>query len=296
MAAFIMSSRLHAIIFTLSMTLLSLALPPVGIFANAAVALVTLRLGAKQGLLIALPVSIAIAIIIALVQGNALVGLLSGLISWLPIIILGAVLQRTVSWAQVLQYLFFLLAGLVIAFYIAVGNPTAQWAEWLHTAINYSPFVEQKDQLEPAVQESALYMTGAIAALLGVHWIVSLMLGRHWQAQLYNPDGFHQELRSMRVSKPLAILMIVLVGLRLVWDYPLLTDLIIVGLSIFLFAGLSLVHYGVKAWNLGIGWLVGMYILLIIFTPPTALMLATLGIMDSQADFRNFINERKPKI
>jgi uncharacterized protein YybS (DUF2232 family) len=69
-----------------------------------------------------------------------------------------------------------------------------------------------------------------------------------------------------------------------------------VGLAVFMFAGLSLIHYVAKARNLGIGWLIGLYLALILFTPPVVLLLATLGIMDSQADFRSFINERKPNI
>lgn len=296
MASFIMSSRWHAILFTLAITLMSLALPPIGVFANAAVALVTLRLGAKQGLLIAIPVSIGVAIIIMVLKGDALVGLLSGLISWLPIILLGAILERTVSWTQVLQYLFLMLVGLIILFHLVVGNPAALWEQWINSALDYLPFADQKTLLEPTIKESAIYMTGAIAALMGVHWIVSLMLGRHWQAQLYNPGGFHQELRSIRMGKPFALLMLILIGARLLTDNALLTDIILVGLALFMFAGLSLIHYVAKARNLGIGWLIGLYLMLILFTPPVVLLLATLGIMDSQADFRSFINERKPNI
>ncbi|WP_162596655.1 DUF2232 domain-containing protein [Thiofilum flexile] len=292
-----MSSRLHAIMFTLSMTLISFVLAPLGIFANAAVALVTLRLGAKQGLWVALPVTAGLTLIVMVLKGNALVGLTSGLVSWLPLVVLGAVLERTVSWTQVLQYLLAILAVLIIGFYVAVGNPAAVWEQWLISLVNYLPLenTEQTLQLTETMKISAPYMTGVLAALLGVHWMVSLMLGRYWQAQLYNPGGFQTELHRMRMSKPLALLMIALVGLRLFVDSALLTDLIIVGLAVFLFAGLSLVHYSVHHFKLGIGWLVAVYLLLI-FTTPVIVMLATLGIIDSQADLRRFINTRKPTI
>lgn len=298
MASFIMSSRLNAIVFTLSMTLISFVLAPLGIFANAAIALVTLRLGAKQGLLVALPVTVGIALMIFVLQGNAFVGLASGLVSWLPIIVLGAILERTVSWTQVLQYLFAMLAVLIIAFHLIVGNPTALWEQWLTSLVSYLSLesTDQTLQLTEAMKVSAPYMTGAIAALLGVHWIASLMLGRYWQAQLYNPDGFQFELHRMRISTPLALLMVVLVALRLLTDSALLTDLILVGLAVFLFAGLSLVHYTVHRLKLGIGWLIALYLLLMVFTLPVSVLLAVLGIVDSQADLRRLINASKPTI
>ena len=298
MASFIMSSRLNAVIFTLAMTLISFVLAPVGIFANAAVALVTLRLGAKQGLLVALPVTVGLALIITVLQGNTLVGLASGLVSWLPIIALGAILERTVSWTQALQYLFAILAILIIAFHLILGNPATLWEQWLTALVNYLPLenTEQTLQLTQAMKISAPYMTGVLAALLGVHWITSLMLGRYWQAQLYNPGGFQVELHRMRISKPLAMLMMVLVGLRLLTESALLSDLILVGLAVFLFAGLSLVHYSVYHLKLGIGWLIVLYLLLIVFTVPVSVILATLGIIDSQADFRRLISARKPTI
>lgn len=298
MASFIMSSRLNAIIFTFAMTLLSFLLAPIGILANAALALVTLRLGAKQGLLVALPVTLGLTLVIALFQGNALVGLISGIVTWLPIIALGAILERTVSWTQVLQYLFAILAGLIIIFHWVVGNPAALWEQWLTALLTYLSFenTEQTLQLTEVMKLSAPYMTGAIAALLGVHWIASLMMGRYWQAQLYHPGGFQFELHRMRISKPLAILMVLLVGIRLISESALITDLILVGLAVFLFAGLSLVHYTVHHFKLGIGWLVALYLLLTLFTIPVSVILATLGIIDSQADLRHFINTRKPTI
>ena len=42
-------------------------------------------------------------------------------------------------------------------------------------------------------------LTGLIAALLQIVSVLSLILGRYWQALLYNPGGFGREFRSLRL-------------------------------------------------------------------------------------------------
>ena len=45
-------------------------------------------------------------------------------------------------------------------------------------------------------------MAGAISAGAGFFAVVSLVLGRYWQASLYNPGGFGEEFRALRFRKP----------------------------------------------------------------------------------------------
>ena len=44
------------------------------------------------------------------------------------------------------------------------------------------------------------WMTGAFAASLYVQFLLALLLGRWWQAVLYNPGGFGAEFRGLRLS------------------------------------------------------------------------------------------------
>src|SRR3546814_10253758 len=53
--------------------------------------------------------------------------------------------------------------------------------------------VEERGRLESLL---APVLTGLLAALLQVVTLLSLMLGRYWQAALYNPGGFGSEFRT----------------------------------------------------------------------------------------------------
>ena len=51
MAGFIMAGRIQAAIFVIVSTLISLLLPPMIVFSNAAIGLITLRKGWQQGII-----------------------------------------------------------------------------------------------------------------------------------------------------------------------------------------------------------------------------------------------------
>ena len=84
-------------------------------------------------------------------------------------------------------------------------------------------------------------LTGLIAALMQVVSVLSLMLGRYWQALLYNPGGFASEFRSIRLplGPALVLLACMLVGPNFGPEMAMLTPLCSVALF---FAGLALIH------------------------------------------------------
>lgn len=128
-------------------------------------------------------------------------------------------------------------------------------------------------------------LTGLLAALLQMLALASLMLGRFWQAQLYNPGGFGREFRDLRFP-PLAGLLLlagVLLGPNLGPGLAMLTPLCTVPL---VFAALALVHGLVAEGRLGRFWLVGLYVALVLFLQLLYPLLALLAICDSLFDFR----------
>ena len=63
MGGFIMAGRMQAAIFVIVSTLVSLMLPPMLVFSNAAIALITLRKGWQQGLIYALIATASLMIV-----------------------------------------------------------------------------------------------------------------------------------------------------------------------------------------------------------------------------------------
>jgi hypothetical protein len=127
----------------------------------------------------------------------------------------------------------------------------------------------------------ASVLTGLMAALLQLVSILSLMLGRYWQALLYNPGGFGAEFRALRMPLPLTALLMIgmLLGPNLGPQMAMLTPICSVPLA---FAGLAVIH--------GVGfsrfWIVGLYVVIVLFLHVIYPLLVVLAIVDSLIDFR----------
>ncbi|MBD8683229.1 hypothetical protein [Pseudomonas sp. CFBP 13719] len=134
-------------------------------------------------------------------------------------------------------------------------------------------------------------LNGLIAALLQVVSVAALMLGRYWQAALYNPGGFGSEFRAIRIPLLPAVLLLacMLIGPNFGPQMAMLTPLCSVPL---VFAGLALMHGLVKAGKLGRFWLVGMYVTLVLFMQLIYPLLVVLAIVDSLIDFRGRIGPK----
>ena len=126
---------------------------------------------------------------------------------------------------------------------------------------------------------------GLIAALLQVVSVLALMVGRYWQAVLYNPGGFGREFQAVRIPlvPMLVLLACMLFGPNLGSGLALLTPLCSVPL---MFAGVALLHGLVAQKRLARFWLVGLYVTLVLFMQLTYPLLVVLAIVDSLIDFR----------
>ncbi|WP_326428910.1 hypothetical protein VQ574_17520 [Stutzerimonas frequens] len=142
--------------------------------------------------------------------------------------------------------------------------------------------VEERGQFEALLIP---VLTGLLAALLQIVTLLSLMLGRYWQAALYNPGGFGSEFRALRFPPLLATLLLLgmLLGPNLGAQLAVLAPLCSVPL---VFAGLALMHGLVAQGRLPRFWLVGLYVTLVLFMQLVYPLLAVLAIVDSLFDFR----------
>jgi hypothetical protein len=202
---------------------------------------------------------------------------------------LALLLRASLSWNRVLlcSVALGLVYGLVLgavfrepieAMALELQKLMPQMLEGVHQQMS----VDERARLDSLI---APVLTGLIAALLQVVSLLCLMLGRFWQAQLYNPGGFGREFRALRLPTPLAMLLLVgmLLGPNLGPQMAMLTPLCSVPLA---FVGIALLHGLVAQGRLGKFWLVGLYITLLLFMQLTYPLLVVLAIVDSLLDFR----------
>ena len=289
MASFLMAGRIQAAIFVIVSTLISLMLPPLIVFCNAAIALITLRKGWQQGIIFTLLATATLVFISIAVKQNAGSGVIAGLVNWLPMVLLASTLAMTQSWDKTLLLISALSAAGVLLFHLI--NPDAQ-AFWQPMLEQMKPMLQNMqtsqnaDKLDEAINNAASWMTGTFAAALVIITILSLIIARSWQAQLYNPGGFGKEFRQIRLGKQTSMALIVAIAVALLSGKQIIIELIMVGLAVFMFQGLSLAHALVKQRGMNTRWLVGLYILMVLLPVQMIVLLATFGIIDNFSDFR----------
>jgi len=250
----------------------------------AAVGLVTLRQGARQGFVVlawaVLPASVI------LVMGRD-VGPLASLIG---VAFAATVLRATVSLPMAL--LASTASGVVTAIMmLTLGE--AQMAAIMEVLQQFINSVQTQSVQNGAnaemVQKIAVPSNADVAGLIGISnaisVAISLMLARWWQALLYNPGGFQQEFHQLRFTPIFSVglfvtaLILANAGEQFrVWVYFPLIPL--------MFAGFGLVHGAVGKKGLPRGALVFAYGLWLMLDPARILLvLATIA--DSFVDFRS---------
>jgi hypothetical protein len=301
MANFIMAGALQAVGFILLFSVLSLFLPLMGLLSNAAVGLITLRMGWRRGLFIALISSAVLGGLTLLMQVNPLVGFGFSMLIWLAVILLATLLGSTVSWSKTLTVLLAVSVGAVLLFHMNVSDPVAFWQNqplWMQFVevvknVQMMPEEMSSSEQQKLLDNAASILSGSIAGTVSVLLILSLLIARHWQAMLYNPGGFGAEWRELQLGKPAALLMIAVITLALFSQQMTAINMVFAGLTVFLFQGIALVHGVVALLQQHKTWLIGMYIMLFLMPAHGGILLAAFGIIDSLAGFRSQIKARK---
>lgn len=204
-------------------------------------------------------------------------------------LVLALVLRASVSWTRVLlaSVLLGVLYGVIIdaVFGETVKRNAAELLELMPQMLGEAYQQMSADEKARVGNLLTPVLTGLMAALLQLLSLLSLLLGRYWQALLYNPGGFAREFRAVRLPAPIAVALLVgiflLPGLGI--ELAMLTPLCSVPLA---FAGVSLLHGLVAQQRLGRFWLVGLYVSLLLFMQLVYPLLVVLAVVDSLFDFR----------
>ncbi|MFQ3323020.1 MAG: hypothetical protein ACI90U_000836 [Pseudomonadales bacterium] len=248
---------------------------------GAALALVTLRQGAKDGFLLLLWALLP-ALMVAWYAGETapMVVLLG---SWMAAIIL----RETSSWPLALTGI--TAFGLITAITVLFIGP--QWLD--NVAEVAEQFIEQLNQQVQAGESTAgviipptvMQIVGMLGLVYTITTVVCVVLGRSWQAALYNPGGFGVEFRQVRLPPTLAVPLFLVVmacmvqgGDLLPWAYLLAVPFII--------SGIALVHalVAAKARSSASLWL--FYGLLILVNPVKDILILA-ALLDSFFDLRS---------
>lgn len=273
LARFILASRARAALVACAGNLLPLLSP-------ATVALVALRHGGREGSLVAL--WSVLPLVVMLYTGGVAPALVwASLLTVVVVMVAAIVLRSTSSWQLALLAL--VAASAVAA--LGMGQVLTTEVSALGLELK-AMFVQMLAARGQRWDPDATLVLGLLGWVMAVSALGALLLGRWWQALLYNPGGLGLEFRALRLQPSLAlVLMAGLLGSQLgPVSYAAWGNLS--GLPLFM-SGLALVHHLVAASpRVGTHWLAVFYICLVLLLGPLGLLLTGLGFIDSLIDLR----------
>ncbi|TDY02375.1 DUF2232 domain-containing protein [Thiohalophilus thiocyanatoxydans] len=296
LASYAMRGPLQAIVALVGLAALSLLFFPlswpISYLGAGVVALVALTQASRESLLIVFGATAALALL-AMTIGGPHYGVGYALSVWLPAWLAAQWLRQHQSLSQTLGLTG--LAGLIGigVMFLLLGDPAQWWSTYFDQRIIpdlKAAGVEFPDEaaFRELLQQVAGVMTGALLATLVLSAIVGVLIGRYWQATLFQV-GSPQEFRQLRLgtlAAGIGLLIVALAqfvgGLAGQW----LVNAATVVLSVFLFQGLAIGHQLAGRLPNGQPWMVALYIVLLFTLPYGAIAVAMLGMLDNWIDIR----------
>lgn len=297
LASFVMRGPSQAALVAAVSALLSVIVAPLALISAAAIGLVTLSKGARAGLSVAGIATVGMGAMAWLALGSPLPAVGVALLLWLPILVLALLLRVTRSLSLSAQLAGLLGVAVLLGSFAFMEDPAASWMERLEpfreTLVNDG--VVDDEASMALFSEMALWMTGAFTAGFVAQLLLGLFIARWWQAALYRPGGFGEEFRTLNLGYLYgAVTLLALAVLPLIEGVGLIANLLMV-LGVLLFMqGLAVVHQIRHARNGRPGWLIGLYLLLILFMPQSLLLMASLGVVDIWANIRSRVTPKPP--
>jgi hypothetical protein len=276
LAEFILRGRLQALIVALIGSFFPL-------ISSAAIALVSICKGAKEGTLLFLWVSLALVLIQQAGSENPLLTAVS--IASLGIMVIAATVHKVLaSWQWTLLAIVAVAVAISQALGIFMESSVTNLVATAQEMLSNVKSQEQDAQMSIGLTDSMLL--GLVATILAVGSMMSLMLARWWQAGIYNPGGFQKEFHSYTIDAKIAVLLVVILilGQFLPQSSKLWAELAVLPLLV---AGIALVHFIVKLFGQGKQWLAFVYVGMIMVGKPVTLILVLLGLTDSLIDLRS---------
>jgi hypothetical protein len=258
---------------------------PFLLLAGAIVVLVALRFDLRYALAMAIAAGTAASwVVLSVTQPTGWMIVAIGLLYFGPLL-LGWLLRRSHSLNLVYQVTLLGLAVLLVVLFAVLPDPVGMWREqieavWTSMANAGLRIEGDRDQIIAAWSRT---MWGALAALSLATVFGALLLGRWWQSLLDSPGSFGVEYRQLRLGRALGIATTVLFIAAMLSDSALVASLAWVAFAALAFQGLAAAHRSKAVGRLDRGWLVAIYVLLIVLpvTSIVVFMLALWGFADN---------------
>lgn len=196
--------------------------------------------------------------------------------------VLGVVLQRTGSLPLAFQLAVLLAFAVLGGIYLWLDQPASVWEKLLAQA---GEALQQAGvEFDPSLMTAlARTMWGTYLALWLLSTLCALFVARWWQALLVSPGSFGAEFRELRLGKVLGLISIAVIVAAALADVGFWDALAWSAVTALAFQGLAAAHRQKATGRLKRGWLVAIYVFLImpLFSFITVSLLAGWGLADN---------------
>lgn len=310
LAGFILKGPLQAALVIAAMAVLGLLLPPVTWLSAAAVALVTLVNGYKQGLFTTAIAYVGAVIFSTLIFSNMTevpdfspavameMVLYFVLLVWLPAWLFAMILQRTVSLGLVMQLLTGLSLVITAVFYLVYPDFGELWRD------QFDQFIAQlvvslegqgdADTIASlqVIEDGLIHLLpGLFVSSLMLGTLISLLIARWWQAVYFNKGGFETEFQSLALGKFSALAALAIIVLALLQGSYMMYSFLMIILMMYYVQGTAIMHAVFKLRKWHTAWMVLLYGL-ILFLPQVMLLMIFMGIADSWINIRQRVTSQ----
>ena len=293
LARFILKGYSQAALVAAAMAMLGLILPPFAWISGAAIGLITLVGGHRQGMLVTAIAAVGTAVFAGIIISAPEFAAWFVLLIWLPVLMLAVVLRNTVSLVLCIQ----LLAGVSLLGIVVLYQFFPDLGEFWRPSLEMmaSEMLTQSDedldaaQLQLVIDNVIRILPGFLASSFMIGTLLSLYLARWWQAAIYNPGGFGKEFRALNLGKTTALIAMAIALVATLVEGQALADtfyaMMLVVFMLYLNQGLAVLHAVIAGKQLNAVWLYLVYILMF-FIPHIVVLLAMAGLADTWIDFR----------
>lgn len=276
------------------MAILGIVIPPATWISAAAIVLITLVNGKQSGMVATALALIGAALFAFLIFSAPQVAIIFALLAWLPAWLAAMILRQTVSMAYSLQVLTGIAVLAVLIIYALFPDFGEYWREPLDEMV--MQLAEQSEDFSLAELKQTEdwiigFLPGLFASSLMFGTMLSLFLGRWWQAALYNQGGFAKEFQSMNLGKTAAMIAVAVLLVAVVINSMVTTAVASVVLVLYGMQALSIMHAAINIRRLNGMWLFALY-LTMFFIPQLLLVLILVSLADPWLDVRQRLMAR----
>jgi hypothetical protein len=272
LAEYAMSGRFQAA----TVAVLFGMIPGLSVVSGAVVALVTLRRGLQEGLIVALWAALPAGL-------QWMLGDAGSVFMLLGVLAASQLLRKTESWQSVcllITALGVLLQASLVLQQAYITQLQEGFTAMMASGVNLQ-VIEEGEVVNATPEQLTAVLLRFYGASQMLVMISCMLLARYWQALLYNPGGFQQEFHQLRFDWRLMLVWLAVLLGGAAGISPL-SDWLPIFCMVPILNALAVVHWVVAKRKLGTTWVILAYVLLMIAAPAFVL----LGFVDSVADIR----------